>query len=100
VDAGFLKRSCCTKRLERGDDSQRSHHALVWWIGAWRWFRANLSAFSARRFHQISFPGDWCGRRESNTLHRSGAERSQQKWNPVLRLNALKLNKKARFPGG
>ena len=25
--------------------------------GAWGWFRANLSAFSARRCHQISFPG-------------------------------------------
>jgi hypothetical protein len=25
--------------------------------GAWSWFRANLSAFSARRCHQISFPG-------------------------------------------
>src|SRR5262249_20805415 len=36
--------------------------------GAWGTFRAHLSAFSARRFHQISFPGEveWCGRRESN----------------------------------
>jgi hypothetical protein len=25
--------------------------------GAWGWFRANLSAFSVRCFHQISFPG-------------------------------------------
>lgn len=25
-------------------------------IGAWSWLRSSLSAFSARRFHQISFP--------------------------------------------
>jgi hypothetical protein len=28
-----------------------------WGIGAWGRFRAHLFAFSARRFHQISFPG-------------------------------------------
>jgi hypothetical protein len=28
VDTGFRKRSCSTKRLERDDDSKRSHHAL------------------------------------------------------------------------
>src|SRR5580704_3328690 len=28
VDTGFRKRSCSTKRLERGDSSKRSHHAL------------------------------------------------------------------------
>jgi hypothetical protein len=27
-------------------------------IGAWGRFRAHLSAASARRFHQISFPGE------------------------------------------
>lgn len=27
-------------------------------FGAWCWFRANLSAVSARRCHQISFPGE------------------------------------------
>ncbi len=27
-------------------------------IGAQSWFRANLSAVSTRRFHQISFPGE------------------------------------------
>ena len=27
--------------------------------GAWSRFRARLSAASARRFHQISFPGEW-----------------------------------------
>jgi hypothetical protein len=50
--------------------------------GAWGRFRAHLFAFSARRFHQISFPGDrrteqcrvnWRGRGESNSFRRSGA---------------------------
>src|SRR5262245_62756289 len=27
--------------------------------GAWGRFRAHLSAASTRRFHQISFPGEW-----------------------------------------
>jgi hypothetical protein len=37
-------------------------------VGAWGWFRANLSAFSVRCFHQISFPGIgyWWSERESN----------------------------------
>jgi hypothetical protein len=30
-----------------------------WDIGAWGGFRAHLSAASTRRFHQISFPGEW-----------------------------------------
>jgi hypothetical protein len=58
-------------------------------VGAWGWFRANLSAVSARRCHQISCPGvsdirrraarcrsrrtNWCGRRESNPDLKSGA---------------------------
>src|SRR5713101_7153694 len=29
VDTGFRKRSCSTKRLERDDDSKKSHHAPV-----------------------------------------------------------------------
>jgi hypothetical protein len=29
VDTGFRKRSCSTKRLERDDDSKKSHHALA-----------------------------------------------------------------------
>jgi hypothetical protein len=29
VGTGFRKRSCSTKRLERGDDSQRSHPTLA-----------------------------------------------------------------------
>jgi hypothetical protein len=29
VDTGFRKRSCSTKRLERDDESKRSHHALA-----------------------------------------------------------------------
>ena len=45
-------------------------------FGAWGWFRANLSALSTRRCHQISFPGqnvNWCGRGESNSFRRGGA---------------------------
>jgi hypothetical protein len=29
VDTDFQKRSCSTKRLERGDDSKKSHHASL-----------------------------------------------------------------------
>ena len=46
--------------------------------GAWGRFRAHLSAASARRCHQTSYPGetrDWCGRRESNSRPRGGSAR-------------------------
>src|SRR5262249_5727852 len=37
---------------EEGSDPANGH-------GAWGRFRAHLSAASTRRFHQISFPGEW-----------------------------------------
>ena len=43
--------------LARRGLSQLSYHPIEV-IGAWGRFRAHLSAFSARRFHQISFPGE------------------------------------------
>src|ERR1700687_5759558 len=39
VDTGFRKRSCSTKRLERDDDSKKSHPALAGarlLLGGWR----------------------------------------------------------------
>jgi hypothetical protein len=45
--------------------------------GAWGWFRANLSAFSARCFHQISFPGEM--------VERAGLEPAS----PVCKTGAL-----------
>ncbi len=44
---GDLARITCSPLLSPGGSVD----------GAWSWFRANLSAFSARRCHQISFPG-------------------------------------------
>jgi hypothetical protein len=42
-------------RLQGGGSAQLSYHPIR--NGAWSWFRANLSAASTRRCHQISFPG-------------------------------------------
>jgi hypothetical protein len=52
---GQTLRSACTERLARKEDlTPRMGDS-----GAWGRFRAHLSAASTRRFHQISFPGEW-----------------------------------------
>jgi hypothetical protein len=48
----LARRGLC--RLSYRPITVRDHRALE--IGVRGWFRANLSAFSARRCHQISFP--------------------------------------------
>src|SRR5262245_45521613 len=72
-DGGMSGTRTRTSRLQGGGSAQLSYHPIR--NGAWSWFRANLSASSARRCHQISFPGvvNWRGRGESNSFRRSGA---------------------------
>jgi hypothetical protein len=55
--------------------------------GAWGWFRANLSASSARRCHQISFPGDhlssafaYTSKTRVNALLSFGGQPSYEGW--------------------
>ena len=63
---------------------QGSSAPLCWPRGASTWFRATLSASSARRCHQISFRGELADLRESNTLVRSGAPRLSQSTKPAV----------------
>ncbi len=65
--------------LARRGLSQLSYHPMGFAAkaGAWGRFRAHLSAFSARRFHQISFPGELARTRRIELLSpewRSGIE--------------------------
>jgi hypothetical protein len=82
VDIGSRRRlRTCLRRLTAGSPHRDGSTGMKWWshgesnptqqsckdrpssmtspvTGAWSWFRANLPAFSARCFHQISFPGE------------------------------------------
>src|SRR5580704_15473824 len=69
VGTGFRKRSCSTKKLERGDDSKRSHHALGYEIfssGADRSLKTTNENRSERDgHHQCRLLGDDSEQRES-----------------------------------
>src|SRR5262249_44130019 len=60
--SGGQTRSACTELWRDGSDPPE-------WVGAWGRFRAHLSAASARRFHQISFPGGQNGAADGNRTH-------------------------------
>ena len=46
-------------RVQRSDGEKGGSDPANGRHGAWGRFRAHLSAASTRRFHQISFPGEW-----------------------------------------